>query len=97
MLFAFPGPSLGGATTDAFTLTATSLQTLQNLNCYQCVHPMILLGEALTTTITNTLFQTINSVATPSYSSLIRFNLKLPLTSATYSTVRKETITLTNL
>jgi len=56
MLFAFPGPSLGGATTDAFTLTATTTQTLQNLNCYQCVHPMIMLGEALTTTITNTIF-----------------------------------------
>jgi|LauGreDrversion4_2_1035121.scaffolds.fasta_scaffold45209_1 hypothetical protein len=58
---------------------------------------MIMLGEALTTTIQNTAISTVNQGSTPSYSSLIRFNLKLPHTSTAYTTLRTEQVSITGL
>lgn len=62
---------------------------------------MIIIGESLTSLVKNTIFSSINQGAgistSPPLSSLIRFNLKLPLTSEVYTSLRTEAVTLDNL
>ncbi|TNV88247.1 hypothetical protein FGO68_gene13755 [Halteria grandinella] len=104
MIMSIPGDQ---AVASSFVMSSATLQSVQDINCYQCTSPMIVVN-ADAVAISNTKFSTINPDCYSSTASatnnplnpLILFKLKRPFKSGMAGPVEiltTQTITLSNV